>query len=314
MSKKLLIAARVCGEDWPSPSVRELTFEPRHREAFPPFEPGDHIQVQHTSGVRRDYSVCNPATDFRHYTVAIQREDDGRGGSILFHDGVEVGDDIFVSFPQEGIRVNPTSTGHCFIAGGIGITAIVGLLNGLRACDAPKALHYAVRSIEGAAYVDMVAALCPDVTIYDASRGGRADVSAIAASVQVGGTLYYCGPQRMMKEIDSAVADWPTGCARSELYSPVALTDERLGDPFDARIGVAGPVVHVPDNKSLLRTLLANGIPMDYSCEGGICSSCVVELISGEVVHQDSCLSNAGRDHAMTSCVSRGVGEIIIQI
>ena len=314
MSKKLLVASRVDSERWPAVGVRELTFVPRHRSEFPPFEPGDHVQVQHLTGTRRDYSLCGSPHDLSHYTVAIQRQEGGRGGSILLHEGVKVGDDIFVSYPQEGIRLDPAASRHIFIAGGIGITAIIGLLRGLENRPILKELHYSFRSQETAPYLDVLSQLCSSLTVYDSSRHDRANVTEVAQSARLHGTLYYCGPTRMMAEIDAVVDGWPSGRARSESYVPAVRPNEKLGQSFEAHLGIGGQTIHVPDNKSLLQALIDGGIPMDYSCEGGICGSCVVDLIEGEVIHKDMCLSPEERCRSMTTCVSRGKGTIAIQI
>ena len=53
---------------------------------------------------------------------------------------------------------------------------------------------------------------------------------------------------------------------------------------------------------------------MDYSCEGGVCGTCVVPLVSGEVEHLDEFLMEDEHETQMTTCVSRGIGEIEIDV
>jgi hypothetical protein len=62
MSVRLMMAARLQADAWPAPGVRELTLVPIHREAFPPFVAGDHVQIQHRNGTRRDYSLIRPVS------------------------------------------------------------------------------------------------------------------------------------------------------------------------------------------------------------------------------------------------------------
>ena len=56
------------------------------------------------------------------------------------------------------------------------------------------------------------------------------------------------------------------------------------------------------------------GISMDYSCEGGVCGTCMVPLVSGEVEHLDEFLMDDEKDSNMITCVSRGEGEIEIDV
>lgn len=87
-----------------------------------------------------------------------------------------------------------------------------------------------------------------------------------------------------------------------------------FGEPFTAKCLKSGVTVEVGEGQSLLQALLDAGIQMDYSCEGGVCGTCVVPLVSGEVEHMDEFLMEDEQDSQMTTCVSRGVGEIEIDV
>lgn len=87
-----------------------------------------------------------------------------------------------------------------------------------------------------------------------------------------------------------------------------------FGEPFTAKCLKSGVTVEVAEGQSLLQALLDAGISMDYSCEGGVCGTCVVPLVSGEVEHMDEFLMEDEQDSQMTTCVSRGIGEIEIDV
>ena len=55
-----------------------------------------------------------------------------------------------------------------------------------------------------------------------------------------------------------------------------------FGEPFTAKCLKSGITVEVAEGQSLLQALLDAGISMDYSCEGGVCGTCVVPLVSGD--------------------------------
>ena len=85
-----------------------------------------------------------------------------------------------------------------------------------------------------------------------------------------------------------------------------------FGEPFTAKCLKSGVTGGGAEGQSLLQALLDAGINMDYSCEGGVCGTCVVPLVSGEVEHMDEFLMDDEHDTQMTTCASRGVGEIEI--
>lgn len=87
-----------------------------------------------------------------------------------------------------------------------------------------------------------------------------------------------------------------------------------FGEPFTAKCLKSGMTVEVEEGQSLLQALLDAGIDMDYSCEGGVCGTCVVPLVSGEVEHMDEFLMEDEHEDQMITCVSRGEGEIEIDI
>jgi ferredoxin len=87
-----------------------------------------------------------------------------------------------------------------------------------------------------------------------------------------------------------------------------------LGQPFTAKCVRSGTTVEVDGEHTLLQALLDAGIDVDYSCEGGVCGTCVVPLLAGEVEHNDEFLMDDEREDQMTTCVSRGIGEIEIDV
>ena len=87
-----------------------------------------------------------------------------------------------------------------------------------------------------------------------------------------------------------------------------------FGEPFTAKCLKSGITVEVAEGQSLLQALLDAGISMDYSCEGGVCGTCMVPLVNGEVEHLDEFLMDDEKETNMITCVSRGEGEIEIDI
>jgi ferredoxin len=73
-----------------------------------------------------------------------------------------------------------------------------------------------------------------------------------------------------------------------------------------------GQVLAVDGEKTLLETIREAGFEVDSSCETGNCGTCRVEVCQGRVDHRGSGLDGENKANAMLSCVSRGIGHIVI--
>jgi ferredoxin len=84
------------------------------------------------------------------------------------------------------------------------------------------------------------------------------------------------------------------------------------GDPFTVELKQSQKILEVPAEKTLLQVMREAGLEVDSSCEAGNCGTCRLEVCSGQVEHRGSALSGEDKAKAMLSCVSRGVGHIVI--
>src|SRR4051794_13263701 len=64
---------------------------------LPAFSAGAHIDLFLPDEIVRSYSLVNPPSEVHRYTVAVQREPNGRGGSSWMHEVPRVGDVISIS-------------------------------------------------------------------------------------------------------------------------------------------------------------------------------------------------------------------------
>ena len=145
-----------------SPTVREFEIAPLDGQALE-YSPGAHLQMQvmvqrghggHGGGARRlqtrSYSlVGTPQLDV--WRIAVKRLDDGRGGSLAMW-RLAAGDRLMVSEPQNFFPLNLTAPGYLLVAGGIGITPLVGMAQRLaahaRATGVPVRMLYGARSAD----------------------------------------------------------------------------------------------------------------------------------------------------------------------
>jgi len=110
-----------------------------------------------------------------------------------------------------------------------------------------------------------------------------------------------------MLAVEEATAGWPEGSVHFEWFAPRSRPADESSGSFEAVCQGSGITVTVPPDKSLLDALNDAGIPVPCSCQQGICGTCEVRVLGGEVDHRDSILSAAERatNETMMACVSR---------
>ncbi len=72
--------------------------------------------------------------------------------------------------------------------------------------------------------------------------------------------------------------------------------------------------LHVPEGKSALEVLQQAGVPIDVGCTHGECGTCATEYVEGDVIHNDTCLSAADREHEFCPCISRARGKLVLPL
>ena len=104
-----------------------------------------------------------------------------------------------------------------------------------------------------------------------------------------------------------AGSEWPPGTVHFELFkgSKTDLGIDPLNEPFDVVCELAGKRFTIPANRSILEVLKDNGFRIRSLCNEGVCGTCRVELISGEVDHRDDYLDDDEHSDALQVCVSR---------
>ncbi|MFG1927692.1 PDR/VanB family oxidoreductase [Cryptosporangium sp. NPDC048952] len=306
MAPKLLIKVRLVEVRDEAEGIRSLTFVPVTRPDLPPWHGGAHVILRLPDGVRRSYSLCGDPSDRGTYRVAVQREPDSRGGSEYLHAAAHVGDEFYLTHPQDDFTLAPDASRHILIAGGIGITPILGMLRD-RPSGTRTEVHYCVSTSSRAAFLTEVRELADAVTLYPSDAGRRLDVSRLLAEHTPGDHVYCCGPASLGDAVEAAAAHWPDGTVHRERF--VGAAPER-GDPFDVELVASRKTLHVPADQTLLQVLREAGITVDSSCEGGLCRSCRVGVVAGTPVHRDLVLSDSQRESSMLACVSRGEGVL----
>lgn len=275
------------------------------------FSAGSHVIVTMRDGDRvwrNPYSLMSSPEDRGHYAISVLRVDDSRGGSAFMHEAVREGSELEIGEP---VNLFPLSNGarkHIMIAGGIGITPFLAMIEELKQANVPWDLHYACKSPEQGAYREALSGLNGGhVYLYCSSEGTRIPLESILSNQPLGTHLYSCGPERMIDWVVSTArhAGWPDENVHVEYFAAAPP-----GKPFSVEIASASKQIQVGEHQSILEALEQAGVDAPYLCRGGACGQCVVGVLNiegGNLVHNDHYLSDeekkAGK--SIATCVSR---------
>lgn len=262
--------------------------------------------------VRRAYSIC-ASPDSGDLTVLVKKVTQGVF-STFANEQLNPGDALQVA-PPEGRFVLPAETSspqnYLFFAAGSGITPIMSMIADiLKNRPATKmVLVYGNRSADQVIFkqkLEQLASNHPDRLsiewVYSRQEAdnvhfGRIDRSKVAYIVnnkykEVGFDTYFiCGPGNMIDDVAAALTDF--GVAEDKVKFERFTVSEPESDStaqVDVPAGKAQityvlddeeTTVTVPASDSVLDSALKNDLDAPYSCQGGICSSCIARVTEG---------------------------------
>ncbi|MBX3195370.1 MAG: PDR/VanB family oxidoreductase [Schumannella sp.] len=274
-----------------------------------PVEPGAHIEVGIGDDLVRQYSACDALPE-GGVRIGVLRERESRGGSHWMHDSLRVGDVLPVRGPLITFPFHAGRDPVLFIAGGIGITALLRMLDDARRTGRPWRMLYAGRGADRMPFTDRLASGTDGLTLHDSSVSGPLDLAAwLAASMRdefAGAHVYACGPARMLEELRVLV---PSSRLHTELFRAAATAASGPDEAFTVETR-DGSVLEVPADGTILGALIDAGVPVLNSCREGICGTCETRILAGVPDHRDSVLTDEERasGETMMVCVSRSAG------
>ncbi|CAM3844114.1 PDR/VanB family oxidoreductase [Paracoccus yeei] len=293
-----------------SPRITRFRFERPDKGPLPLFSGGAHVMVEMQDGdiLRRNaYSLISDPEDGSGYEIAVQREDQGRGGSLFMHEKARPGDLMRVGLPVNLFALNLTARKHLLIAGGVGITPFIAQTRELQRLGLPYELHYAVRARDELAALPL---LPEGVHVHVSDEGSRIDLTALLSGQPLGTHLYVCASDRMISTVlDTAQSlGWPRDALHSEEFLAPAP-----GEPFQVFCARSHKTLTVGAHESLLEALENAGIAAPWLCRGGACGQCETDVIAcdGTIEHHDHWLEPEERARKIMPCVSRFRGQLL---
>lgn len=305
------LAVRLRSLVWESPDVVSLDLVRVDRAPLSQFEPGAHIDLYLPGEVVRQYSLCSNPSDASHYRIAIR--DVGGVSSHFAHRKVRPGELLTISTPRNNFPLVDADS-YIFVAGGIGITPLLPMIWKASASGRKWTLRYCHRLGQDAPFLSEIVNSFGEIVLHSTESGTRLDVEAEFKAVRENTLVYCCGPESLMTAVEDATRHWPESSVHFEWFAPRSNQLDGDADSFEVVCEASDVTLQVPSEKTILAVLNEAGINVPCSCQQGICGTCEVRVLAGEVDHRDSILSSAERaaNATMMTCVSRARGPRLV--
>lgn len=296
--------------------VRMIEIEPEGEAR--PYPTGSHLDIAvEIDGLpdTRSYSLVGEGPVDGAYRISVKEIPESRGGSVFVR-ALQPGARVEISEPQSHFELQYGRPEYLLIAGGIGITPILGMAAALERHGRPFRLLYAARTREQMPFVDELAELVGDrLELFVSAEGKRLDLAAEIERLHPEGELYLCGPLRLR---DAAQRAWRERDRRPDRlqFETFASGGRYAPEAFVVRLHEQGDrELTVPENRTMLDALRDNGVEVMWDCLRGECGLCQVEVleVEGELDHRDVFLSEEeqAEGRKLLTCVSRAVGGAI---
>ncbi len=301
-------------------SVRDVTHDVREFEIVPEngavlsYALGAHIDVGVMIGdapQTRSYSLVGmPGGDC--YKIAVKRVAPSRGGSAYMW-RLAPGDRLRATEPKSAFAVEFGRDAYLLIAGGIGITPLVGMAQMLAKRGADVRMLYAVRGDRDLAFAETLRDALGDRLELHIAR--QIDFAAEFAKLKPGTLAALCGPIPMLEAVRKAweAATLPMADLRWETFGS---SGRMVAAPFKVRVPSHDLEFDVSADASLLDALRSAGIDAISDCRKGECGLCAMDVVAcdGEIDHRDVFLSPEEKAHGrkLCVCVSRARGVLTL--
>ncbi|MBF0429233.1 MAG: 2Fe-2S iron-sulfur cluster binding domain-containing protein [Magnetococcales bacterium] len=326
-----------------SQSICSLFLEPVDGLPVDSFEPGQYLTfqfdvldpvTQEARNIIRCYSFSDrPGLD--HYRVSIKRI--GLASNHV-HDAIREGARLLAKGPGGQFCLDSGDLPVVLIAGGIGITPMLSMLNTLAEKGFPREvwLFYGVRNSGEQvckAYLEELAKSQPNFHLHilysqplphdqlgkDFRKAGHVDFALVRHTVLTHSMQFYvCGPRAMMEAMVPALRNWgvPEAQIHFESFGPSSLGKSSSLEGSGGTISFSKSeksVLWDEKAESLLEFAEANGIDAPSGCRSGMCGACQTEILAGEVDYFDEPDYDPDPGCCLL-CISKPKGDLVLNV
>ncbi|PRX48124.1 ferredoxin--NADP reductase [Salegentibacter salegens] len=296
-----------------TPQAVSLSFNiPENLKEEFKFDAGQYITIKIKLGdeeLRRAYSLCS-APNSGEFKVTVKEVEGGKF-SVIANNKLNAGDILEVHPPEGKFILKPTgeTKSYAAFAAGSGITPVLSIIKTVLA-EEPKSrfvLTYGNKSPEETIFFKELLELqakFPDRlfiefvysrTREDDSHFGRIETSTVNFVVKNKfkdhpfDAFYLCGPEEMINQVSDVLKE--NGVTEDKILYEL-FTSEETGAIETNVEGQTELTIMVDDEETtfsmdtketVLDAALEHDLDVPYSCQGGICSSCIARIVEGKV-------------------------------
>ncbi len=317
--------------------VCSFGLEPEDGQTLPAFLPGQYLTFSltlagaqaGTAPLLRCYSLSD-APGPQRWRVSIKRVPAAPGtahapgrSSNYFHDHVAVGMLLQVRAPAGHFHLDHSTAPVVLVAGGIGITPLLSMLNGCLSEQPGRELwlFYGVRNsaesvqrlrLEGLAaqHANFHLHWCfsdplpGDLAAHAGAQHSRVTVELLRRQLPLKPFHFYlCGPTPLLESLVPALEDWgvPEARIHYEAFGPASIPRRTAAaDASSAPTGAAAAPITVSLTRSgrqlqwdgakgsLLDFVESHGVAVNSGCRAGGCGTCQTTIQSGQVAYRQT--------------------------
>ncbi|MFC9557515.1 PDR/VanB family oxidoreductase [Rhodococcus sp. NPDC056960] len=279
---------------------------------FPSWQPGSHIDLVLADGLERQYSLCGDPAERDTWRIAVLREPRSRGGSEFVHEKLSVGDRVRVRGPRNHFPM-PDADDYLFVAGGIGITPILAMVEEADRRGKNWTLLYGGRTRASMAFLDRLHKYGDRVVVSPQDTHGLLDLAGFLATATPDTAVAACGPSPLLDALGVVCASMPAVRLHVERFT-APVRDFGPATAFDVELARSGKTIRVGEDQSILTAVRAAGVTAYSSCAEGICGTCETTVLGGVPEHRDAVLADEERaeSNSMMICVSRCTSSTLV--
>ncbi len=296
-------------------NINRFVFESIDGKPLPAWSAGAHLDLL-VGNYERKYSLCGRRDDRSKYELAVLKEETGRGGSKFIQENLKIGDLVRVRGPKNHFPLDESADDYVLVAAGIGITPIIAMADRLKELCKTYQIHYAGRSFDTMAFLNRLKSDHGKVLHhYPSSEGRRLNICELVAASPKMAQIYACGPDRLLSELKVVSKVLPDYAVHIERFSAAGMPiDPSKERPFEIELRDSDLKLEVPAGRTVLDVLHSAGIDVACDCREGLCGSCEVQVLEGDIDHRDSVLSEDERTQntRMMTCCSRAKGKKLV--
>ena len=331
-------------------SCTSVYLAPLDGQPIASFKAGQHLPLRfqipgQPKPVIRCYSLSAGSghAQYRISVKAIPAADSNHGPGLVstfINSKLKEGDVIESKAPSGSFCLDAKdSRPVVLLAGGIGITPMLSMLESIRAHspNRPTILFYGVSNKTEHAFADDLRQFTraspnthvvncysnpqpEDVQGVDFHVKGYVSLELIKRVVSKPNCQFYlCGPPAFMKSLSEGLEAWgvPADQVHSEAFGPASINKAQSTVTSSAVAGTVEvafeqseqTVTWNPECESLLELAESSGIKIDSGCRAGSCGTCSTALLAGEVQYPEGTPVDCEPGQCLT-CVARPISSI----